>query len=267
MCGDSEQAPGCMYSFIVISPILLVRPEVYRGNHLYFCTVSHDNAGSRVNMQNGTKMSEASRKRGRPRAYDPDQALARARDVFWEGGFTGSSLDALSAATAMNRPSLYGAFGDKEALYLRTLERYRDEGVTAMRQALDPDRSLREGLGIVYATALSIYLDESAGARGCFLIGTAATEAVRNEKVRATYRGSLALFDSLLEERFRLAKKTGEIDAGSDPAILAKLADSIMFALAVRSRSSESRADCEAVAEAGVAMLCGTPAKLRARRS
>lgn len=201
-------------------------------------------------------MSETPRKRGRPRAYDPDAALARARDVFWEGGFTGSSLDALSAATAMNRPSLYGAFGDKEALYLRTLERYRDESLVAIRQALDPGRSLREGLGIVYATALSTYLDERAGARGCFLIGTAAVEAVLHPVVRAMLHGSLAAFEQELEERFRLARDRGEIGAAVDPVTLARLAAAVLHSLAVRARAGEVRAILEAIADSGVAMIC-----------
>lgn len=201
-------------------------------------------------------MSEAPRKRGRPRAYDPDAALERARDVFWEGGFTGSSLDALSAATAMNRPSLYGAFGDKEALYLRTLERYRDESLVAIRQALDPRRSLREGLGIVYATALATYLDGEAGARGCFLIGTAAVESVLHPAVRAMLHGSLATFEQELEERFRLARDRGEIGAGADPVALARLAAAVLHSLAVRARSGEARAILEAIADSGVAMIC-----------
>jgi AcrR family transcriptional regulator len=214
-----------------------------------------------------TKGKTRGRPRGRPRAFDPGKALHEAREVFWDAGYAASSLDELSAAMAMNRPSVYAAFGDKEALYLRTLEGYRDDGATAIRAALDPEKSLEDGLRDMYAGALDLYFSNEPAPRGCFLIGTAATEAVRNDKVRATYRGSLALFDKLIEERFRQAKKTGEIDAGADPVILAKLADSILFSLAVRSRSGESRADCEAVAEAGVAMLCGMSAKAGRKRS
>lgn len=81
-----------------------------------------------------------------PRAYDSDRALEQARRVFRDGGFASSSLDEFGAAMAMNRPSLYGAFGDKEALYLRTLERYRDESLDALRATRDPDRPLRRGL-------------------------------------------------------------------------------------------------------------------------
>ena len=53
------------------------------------------------------------KRRGRPRAYDPQVALARAAAVFWKAGYAGTSLDDLVAATGMNRPSLYAAFGDK----------------------------------------------------------------------------------------------------------------------------------------------------------
>src|SRR3954470_12000138 len=66
------------------------------------------------------------KRRGRPRAYEPEVALARALDVFWKDGFAATSLDDLSAATGMNRPSLYGAFGDKRELYIKSYESYRD---------------------------------------------------------------------------------------------------------------------------------------------
>src|SRR5262245_9273391 len=71
------------------------------------------------------------RTRGRPRAYDPEQALKQATNAFWQTGFSGTSLDDLSAATNMNRPSLYGAFGDKRAIYLTTIDHYVAKGFEA----------------------------------------------------------------------------------------------------------------------------------------
>ena len=81
------------------------------------------------------------KRRGRPRAYEPQVALARAAAQFWKAGYAGTSLDDLVAATGMNRPSLYAAFGDKRDLYLKTLEYYREEGRALARDALagDPD--------------------------------------------------------------------------------------------------------------------------------
>ena len=67
----------------------------------------------------------ALRGRGRPRAFEADIALAQAMDVFWSDGFAATSLDDISAATGLNRPSLYGAFGDKRALYLQAYGQYR----------------------------------------------------------------------------------------------------------------------------------------------
>lgn len=78
-------------------------------------------------------------------AYDAGQALASARAVFWDSGHAASSLDDLGAAMAMNWPSVYGAFGDKQALYLKTLEGYRDDSVAALREVLDRARPLRDG--------------------------------------------------------------------------------------------------------------------------
>lgn len=206
------------------------------------------------------------RKRGRPPAYDPDHALAGARDVFWDAGFASSSLDDLSAAMAMNRPSVYGAFGDKEALYLKTLARYRDESVAAMQEALDPARSLRQGLETVYAKAIATYLGESGAARGCFLIGTATTESVSHPAIRDVLRDSLRAFDRELEQRFSLAMRTGEIDSRSDPTALARAASAIMHSLAVRARAGEPRASLEAIACAGVALLCPAEHVTRARK-
>ena len=101
-------------------------------------------------------VQKESARRGRPRSYDPDIALANAMAVFWHAGYSGTSLDDITAGTGMNRPSLYGAFGDKRALYLHPLERYRALGRAAFAAALSPDRPLREALRQVYDTALTV---------------------------------------------------------------------------------------------------------------
>src|ERR1700686_5925300 len=73
---------------------------------------------------------------GRPRSFDLDQALDAAMQVFWRNGYEGASLSALTQAMGINRPSLYAAFGDKETLFRKALDRY-DEGPAAyVRDAL-----------------------------------------------------------------------------------------------------------------------------------
>jgi AcrR family transcriptional regulator len=204
-------------------------------------------------------MIDAPKKRGRPRAYDPDQALDRARSVFWDAGYASSSLDELGAAMSMNRPSLYGAFGDKEALYLRTLEGYRQESLALLRKKLDPTRPLRQCLQAVYAGALDIYLGGEAP-RGCFLIGTATVEAVMHPAVRRILRDSLADFDQAIAARFRLAIEQGELEPAADPSTLSGLASAVMHSLAVRARAGDCRRVLEKLARSGVEMICGREA-------
>src|SRR5579883_1226199 len=106
-----EQASGEKYSSIATSVI-------------DFCTVLYKIRASQGFLFDMVQKS-APAKRGRPRAYDEETALAQAMRVFWTGGYAATSLDELSAATRMNRPSLYAAFGDKQALYRTLIERYR----------------------------------------------------------------------------------------------------------------------------------------------
>lgn len=200
-------------------------------------------------------MSE--KKRGRPRAFDAKVTLEKAREVFWDRGFAGTSLDTLSAATQLNRPSLYGAFGDKEALYLDALEGYRAESMDVLADALDPSLPLRDNLTRVYDRALAIYLHGETAARGCFLIGTATAEAIQHERVREVLSRSLNDFDGEIEKRMKLAMERGELSDGSDPHTLARLASAVMHSLAVRARAGDSRETLEALAQSGVDMICG----------
>lgn len=217
------------------------------------------------------KKEQPSRPRGRPRAYDPERALSRATDAFWRAGYSATSVDDLADATAMNRPSLYGAFGNKHALYLKTLERYIAAGREAMEEALDESLSLREGLMRVYEGALSLYFPRQGPARGCFLISTAATEAVADLDVRAALRGGLREFDRAFEARIRHAREQGELEASADPAALAAIASAIMHTLALRSRAGDSAGSLRATAAAGVDLICGptsrkTPKASRPKR-
>lgn len=198
---------------------------------------------------------EAKRPRGRPRAYDPDEALAKAMGAFWDKGYTATSLDEISAATGMNRPSLYAAFGDKQAIYLKAIERYR--AGPAVKNALASGRTLRDALQRVYKAALAIYLDGDQGARGCFVIGTAATEAVTNPLVREQLAGVLHDVDDAFEARIRQARTEGELPPEADPKTLAKIASATLHSLAIRARAGEKRRVLEAIAEAGINSVCG----------
>lgn len=198
----------------------------------------------------------AARPRGRPRAYDPETALGRATEAFWKSGYAATSLDELAAATGMNRPSLYTAFGDKQALYLQALERYWTRGLERMREILVRDRPLPESLLRVYQAALDIYFPGKGPPRGCFAIGTAATAAVDDPRIRAVFAHGLRRLDEGFAARIRADRERGELSAGADPDTLAVLASATLHTLALRARAGTPRAELEEMARKAVAMLC-----------
>src|SRR5438132_13376534 len=88
----------------------------------------------------------APKRRGRPRAYEPDVALGKARDLFRKDGFAATSLDDLSAATGMNRPSLYGAFADKGERFIKSYRRYRRDARSALGEVFRDELPIRRRL-------------------------------------------------------------------------------------------------------------------------
>jgi AcrR family transcriptional regulator len=209
-----------------------------------------------VQKESQLPKSDAPKRRGRPRAYDPQVALARAAAVFWKAGYAGTSLDDLVAATGMNRPSLYAAFGDKRDLYLKTLEYYRDEGRALAREALADAPKLRVFLKRFYDKVLDLYL--AGGPRGCFSIGTAATVAAVDDDVRAFLADSMRTTDSFLKHQIEKAREQGEIPRDADPVALAYLASATLHTLAIRSRAGLSRKELDALVKAAIDVICAT---------
>jgi AcrR family transcriptional regulator len=198
----------------------------------------------------------APKRRGRPRAYQPDIALGRALDLFRKDGFAATSLDDLSAATGMNRPSLYGAFGDKRELYIKSYQRYRDDARAAMVDIFRDELPLRKRLERIYAVALDIYLSGESGPRGCFTVMTAASEAVADPEIRGMVLEGLVELDKAFAACFRLGKENGELPATADPAILAQLASATIHTIAIRARARVPRKQLESIVKGAIDVMC-----------
>ena len=199
----------------------------------------------------------APKRRGRPRAYEPDIALGKALDLFRRDGFAATSLDDLSAATGMNRPSLYGAFGDKRELYIKSYQRYRDDARAAMIDIFRDEAPLRDRLRRIYAIALDIYLSGEWGPRGCFTVMTAASEAVADPEIRAMALQGFVELDKAFAACFRRAKEKGELTASADAAVLAQLASATIHSIAIRARARVPRGELEAIVNGAIDVMCG----------
>src|SRR5262249_52413812 len=235
------------------SPVSIRRATKFMRAPFDFCT-------KRYNIVQGVfcKMvqKEPERRLGRPRAYDPEVALQRAMDAFWDGGFSGTSLDDLSEKTGMNRPSLYAAFGDKQALYLKTMESYLAARRVGISAVLSGERPLRDALGEIYQRMIDRFLAGEHGARGCYLIGTAVTEAVQNPKVRQTLVKSVAELDEVFRATFAAAQARGELDKKADPQALAVVASAVVHTLALRARPGQPPPALKALCDSAGALHC-----------
>ena len=200
-------------------------------------------------------VQKEARPRGRPRSFDPDEVLDKARAVFWNLGYAATSLDDLAAATGLNRPSLYAAFGDKHALYVAALERSRREAGAALGAALQIEQPLRDVLTLILERTSDIYRRGDMGQRGCFLVGTAVTQAVEDPDARAI----LARFVAETDAAFlaRLSREANQLAPGVDPQAAAALCTATFHTLAVRARTGAGEDELKTLARGTVGLLCG----------
>jgi AcrR family transcriptional regulator len=172
---------------------------------------------------------------GRPREFDLDQALDRAMEVFWRQGYEATSLADLTAAMKIGKPSLYAAFGNKEQLFRRVLDRYTaGPGSYAARAADEPTaRKVVEAFlrGTVEATTRPECPHGSLGVQGAL---AASDDGLVVHDLLAAWRDG-ARAD--LEVRFRRALAEGDLPSGAEPAALARYVMTLSFGLAVQAAS------------------------------
>src|SRR5437016_14311052 len=127
---------------------------------------------------------------GRPRAFDPDLALDRAMHVFWDKGYEGASLSALTRAMRINRPSLYAAFGNKAQLFRKVLDRYMDGPVAYFGKALAAPKARDVVEEIFLGTARMA--DDPRIPTGCLMVQGALACGDRSEERRVAARRAKA---------------------------------------------------------------------------
>ena len=157
---------------------------------------------------------------GRPRTFCVEQALDRALQVFWQKGYEGASLSDLTEAMSINRPSLYAAYGNKEALFRKALDRYAQNTEALLRGSLQRKDWRAAIESFLYAVADGVTCPEKP--HGCLtvrcnLAGSEAAESIRREITKRRHDG-----EALLRERLEQAQAEGELPAGTRPADLAR---------------------------------------------
>lgn len=179
-------------------------------------------------------------KRGRPKKYDKDLALQQAMQVFWQQGYSATSLDDLSAAMGMNRPSIYIAFGSKADIYRQSLAAFCGQLDQALTICLDADSNLRESLMKFFDGALEVYCGLEP-AMGCLMICTAPAECLNSEEIAHDLQSLILRVDKALEKRIREAIKSGHIAKHVDAKLLAMHLQATLQTIAIRSRAGADK--------------------------
>jgi AcrR family transcriptional regulator len=180
-------------------------------------------------------------KRGRPRAFDRDEALRGAMMVFWDKGYEGASLEELPAAMGDIAPSsFYTAFGSKERLFFEVLDLYARTVGCRPGQALESATTAREGVEEMLREQIDIFCDSSTP-RGCLVILGAVNCAPANKSVEDHMRGYRIQIPDVIRKRLKRGVAEGDVPKGVDLEPLVSLYASIVHGLAMRARDGTTR--------------------------
>ena len=191
--------------------------------------------------------------KGRPRGFDAEVVLGQVRDTFWRHGFAGTSMDQISAATGLHKPSLYGAFGDKKQLFMETLNRYRAEAREQIGAALSKP-AIVDSIAEMLERAIAMFTRADCQG-GCFMMNIAVPVAAGDPEVTAFVRDSIEALDRGLIRRFERAIADGELAASVDPAALARIVVTSHYELSMRARAGYSAAELKALASKTLAVV------------
>jgi AcrR family transcriptional regulator len=190
--------------------------------------------------------------KGRPREFCVDQALAAALGVFWSKGYDGASMADLTQAMGITKPSLYAAFGNKEALFHKALELYETEKLEYTREALKQPtaRAVAEHFMRGAIDAQTSTCDP----KGCLGVISATACGAEADSIKADVIQRRASSQAALVERFERAKLDGDLPEHVDVGGLTSYLYAILQGMAVQAGSGATRADLESVVDTSLMM-------------
>lgn len=183
--------------------------------------------------------TDAIKRRGRPPAFNHDEALEKAMQTFWKYGYEGTSMAALIEAMDMNKPSIYAAFGNKEVLFNQVLDKYLSGPSAFVKGAIaEPTSYLVAKQFLTKAVEL---LTEHQNPRGCMIVQGALScgpEAEMIQKKLISYRANL---EENFKVRFDIAKDNKDLPDDTNTTALAKYVTTLHQGISVQASSGASK--------------------------
>lgn len=194
--------------------------------------------------------------RGRPREFDPEEALSAALQVFWTKGYEGASLVDLTEAMGITKPSLYACFGNKESLFHKALDLYERDKLSYMRNALEAPtaRGVAERL---LRGALQIQTGNGADMRACLGVISMVACTSQAESIKADVVARQLSSSNALVERLERARTEGDLPPGVEPAALASYLTAIMQGMGVQASGGATPEKLTQLVETTLAMWPG----------
>jgi TetR/AcrR family transcriptional regulator, transcriptional repressor for nem operon len=191
----------------------------------------------------------------RPRTFDEEDVVAAARDEFWKRGYAATSVDDLTAATGLGKGSLYGAFGDKHSLYLRTLDDYIASSLDDVRASLhDPAFSAHQRLGRhIRGQVRKLIADKER--RGCLMAKSAAELGATDDAVEAKVATAYAVWRDELAACITEAQRDGDLDGAQSAHALAGVLLAFMRGQEALHRGGATPAQLRAYADEMVSLI------------
>ena len=189
----------------------------------------------------------------RTKEFNPEKSLDAAVEVFWESGYERASLDDLMEKMGVARQSLYDTYGDKRALYLKALARYRDRNQAYLREILDGDRAVKKGFARIFSDLIEESRREHE--RGDLLLSANVELASHDEEVAKLLRENKAAVEEIFARALRRARKRGEINAKKDPDALAGYFAATLQGMRATARLDHDRKALKSIAAVALAAL------------
>lgn len=183
--------------------------------------------------------------KGRPRQFDPETALDTALKLFWQHGYEGVSVNQLAEAIGIRIPSLYAAFGNKEALFLKAVARYSELNGSLYHNALAKPTAREVAQAILEGEVELVTRPNCPD--GCLMIQGALVTSPASEPIRQMMSDMRATAERWMAERFERARQEGDLPPDADPAALACYLMTLNSGLAVQAKSGVSKALLEQV--------------------
>ena len=172
---------------------------------------------------------------GRTRQFDVDEALDRALAVFWARGYEGATLPELTRAMGINRPSLYAAFGNKEELFRKALDRYQTGPMSFLTKALK-EPTAGAAAEAIFSGFIRMQRNREK-ARGCLVVSSALASGDEAETVRQELVQLRQSIVAVFRKRFERAVEDGDLPKGTDCATLGRYIATVLNGLAVQAAS------------------------------